>query len=212
MRSARTRSCPCPWDSLLPRYSSSSWVMGCFHAMAISIFALPFFSLASISSERSPSGNTVISSSPMERDSARDRMPSAMRLSASAASDGDAAPSNSNSCLSPMTSSRCGDFDEGPARPPERHLHPIAPLALLDLEVEEEELGRRDDRLLVIGHNPELAGENALGELREVEGRGVPTGSPAESSGDASRHVGALTARRPARAHSGRARRGGFCL
>src|SRR5215831_9842142 len=142
--------------------------------MAISIFALPFFSLASISSDRSPSGNTVISSPPMDSESALDRMPSAMRLSVSAASDGDAAPSNSNSRPSPIGfPSRGGDPDQGPLRPSERDLHAMAALPLLDADVEKQELGSRHDRLTLAGHDAELAGENALGEFGEIKGSGV---------------------------------------
>src|SRR5207253_2776547 len=54
----------------------------------------------------------------MESDSECARIPSAMRFSASAASEGVAAPSNSNSRLSPITLSPCrSDPDQWTPRP-----------------------------------------------------------------------------------------------
>src|SRR5690242_18197449 len=110
--------------------------------MAISIFALPFFSLASISMDRSPSGKTSMRSSPSENDSDRARMPSAIRFSASAASAGDATPSYSNS-LRPIPVPPCSDSDQRPLGPTKLHCDVIRPLLLLDLDLEHQELGRR---------------------------------------------------------------------
>src|SRR5262249_24086033 len=132
-----------PHAGLLRTYSSSSsssWAR--FHAMAISILAFPFFSLASMSMERSPSGKTSIRSSPSDNDSDRARIPSAIRFSASAASAGDATPSYSNS-LRPIPVPPRGDPDQRPLGPAQLHRDVIRPLLLLDLDLEHQEFRRR---------------------------------------------------------------------
>src|SRR5258705_7956140 len=121
--------------------------------MAISIFAFPFFSLASISIARSPSGYTVISSSPIESESERARIPSAMRFSASAASAGVAAPSNSNSRLSPIAnSSRRSDPDQWTPRPSQLDADVVPSLLLLRLDLQHDELRGREPQLLFPRH------------------------------------------------------------
>src|SRR5262249_24691746 len=131
--------------------------------MAISILALPFFSLASISSDRSPSGNTVMASSPMESERDRARMPSAMRFNASAASDGVAAPSNSNSRLSPIVASFPGcDADERAPRPAQLHGHVIRPFLLFDFDVEDDELGCGKLDLMITMHDGDFARKYSL--------------------------------------------------
>src|SRR5262245_4494824 len=106
--------------------------------MAISIFALPFFSIASISIERSPAGKTVISSSPSESDSDRARRPSAMRFKASAASDGLALPSNSNTCLSPISAPPArAHANQWPPGPSQLDGDVVRPLLLLHFDLEQ---------------------------------------------------------------------------
>src|SRR5262249_58318399 len=102
-----------------------------FPAMALSTFPLPFFSLASISMARSPSGNTSMDSSPSDNDSDRARIPSAIRFRASAASAGDATPSYSNSRLRPISLPPRGDPDQRPLWPTQLHHDVIRPLLLL---------------------------------------------------------------------------------
>src|SRR5262245_44385286 len=119
----------------------------------------------------------VISSSPIESDSERARIPSAMRFSASAASDGVAAPSNSNSRLSAITvSSRSSDPDQRTPGPPKLDTDVIRPLPLLGLDLEHDELSRRELNVLFADHDRELTREDALGQLGEVKRRGVPPG------------------------------------
>src|SRR5262245_4615739 len=102
----------------------------------------------------------------MDSDSARERMPSAIRLSASAASDGDAAPSNSNSLRSPIGPPLRGrDAYQRPPRPSNRDLHALPALSPLHVDVEQHELGRRHDNLVLAAEDTELAREQAPGEL-----------------------------------------------
>src|SRR5262249_49224191 len=123
----------------------------------------------------------VISSSPIESDSERARIPSAMRFSASAASEGVAAPSNSNSRLSAITiSSHCSDPDQWAPGPPTLDADVIRPLPLLGLDLEYNELGRRKLDLLFSDHDRELTREDALGQLSEVERCCIPPGPSVE--------------------------------
>src|SRR5215471_15536475 len=101
-------------------------------------------------------------------------MPSAIRLSASAASAGDAAPSNSNSRRSPISAPLpLHRPDQRAARPPERDLHAMAPLPLPDFDVEHQELRGRQRELALPGPDSQFAGEQSLGELGEIERGGV---------------------------------------
>src|ERR671918_562847 len=153
--------------------------------MAISILALPFFSVASISIDRSPVGKTVISSSPIDNDSDRARIPSAMRSRASAASAGDAVPSNSKTCLSPIVASPAGAGpDERPPRPSQLHGHVIRALFLLDLDLEDDELRRGQSHRTLPRPDRHLTGEHTPGELGEIEGRGVPARTTPELGRD----------------------------
>src|SRR5262245_44329006 len=126
----------------------------------------------------------------MESDSERARIPSAMRFSASAASEGVAAPSNSNSRLSPITISprRC-DPDQWTPRPSHLDADMIRALALLRLDLENDELGRGQLDLLFPDRDRELTREHSLGELREVERRGVPAGASVELRRNRGAHV-----------------------
>src|SRR5262245_28501485 len=117
----------------------------------------------------------VISSSPIESDSERARIPSAIRFSASAASEGVAAPSNSNSRLSAITISPYrSDPDQWTPGPPKLDADVIRALPLLDLDLEHDELGRGELDLLFPDHDRELTREDALGQLGEVKRRGIP--------------------------------------
>src|SRR4029077_19591545 len=104
-----------------------------------------------------------------------------MRFSASAASEGVAAPSNSNSRLSAITiSSHRSDPDQWTPGPPELDADVIRALALLYLDLEHDELGRGELDLLFADHDRELTREDALGQLREVKRRSVPPGPSVE--------------------------------
>src|SRR5215813_7857284 len=106
----------------------------------------------------------------MESDNERARIPSAMRFSASADSEGVAAPSNSNSRLSPITtSSRRSDPDQWTPRPSKLDADMIRALPLFGLDLEDDELGRRQSDLLVSNRDRQLARQHALGQLRQVE-------------------------------------------
>src|SRR5262245_49868720 len=123
----------------------------------------------------------VISSSPIESDSERARIPSAMRFSASAASEGVAAPSNSNSRLSAITiSSHRSDPDQWTPRPPKLYADVIRPLPLLGLDLEHDELSCRELDVLLSNHDRELTREDALGQLSEVKRCGIPPGPSVE--------------------------------
>src|SRR5215467_3945830 len=123
----------------------------------------------------------VISSSPIESDSERARIPSAMRFSASAASEGVAAPSNSNSRLSAITiSSRRSDPDQWTPGPPELDADVIRSLPLLGLDLEHDELGCRELDVLLSDHDRELTREDALGQLSEIKRCGIPPGPSVE--------------------------------
>src|SRR5262249_572004 len=99
-------------------------------------------------------------------DSDRARIPSAMRFSASAASAGVAAPSNSNSRLSPITnSSRRSDPDQWTPRPSHLDAHVIPPLLLLRLDLQHDELRRREPDLLFSRYQRDFTGQQSLREL-----------------------------------------------
>src|SRR5215469_430028 len=99
-----------------------------------------------------------------------------MRFSASAASEGVAAPSNSNSRLSPITtSSRRSDPDQWTPRPSKLDADVIRALSLLGLDLQDHELGRRQPDLLISDGDRELASEDAFGQLGEIERRRVST-------------------------------------
>src|SRR5438445_12648917 len=117
----------------------------------------------------------------MESDSERARIPSAMRFSASAASEGVAAPSNSNSRLSPITLSPCrSDPDQWTPRPSKLDADVVRALPLLGLDLENHELGRREPDLLVSHRDRELTRQYAFGELRQIERCRVPAGTTVE--------------------------------
>src|SRR2546427_3781776 len=117
----------------------------------------------------------------MESDSERARIPSAMRFSASAASEGVAAPSNSNSRLSPITLSPCrSDPDQWTPRPSKLDADVVRALPPLGLDLENHELGRREPDLLVSHRDRELTREYAFGELRQIERCRVPAGTTVE--------------------------------
>src|SRR5215470_6003462 len=180
--------------------------------MAISIFALPFFSLASISIARSPSGYTVISSSPIESDNERARIPSAMRFSASAASEGVAAPSNSNSRLSPITiPSGRSDSNQWTPRPSKLDADVIRALPLLGLDLEDDELGRRQLDLLIPHGARQLARQHALGQLRQVERSGVAACPGVKLRGNRCAHLLPLYRPRQGCGLGRRHRRDGLC-
>src|SRR5436309_969487 len=117
----------------------------------------------------------------MESDNERARIPSAMRFSASAASEGVAAPSNSNSRLSPITLSPCrSDPDQWTPRPSKLDADVVRALPLLGLDLENHELGRREPDLLVSHRDRELTRQYAFGELRQIERCRVPAGTTVE--------------------------------
>src|SRR5438445_8926232 len=100
-----------------------------------------------------------------------------MRFSASAASDGVAAPSNSNSRLSAIAISSCrSDTDQWTPGPPKLDADVVRALPLLGLDLEHHELGRRELDVLFPDHDRQLPREHALGQLSEVERRGIPPG------------------------------------
>src|SRR5262245_36301432 len=146
-------------------------MFGCFQATAISILALPCFSLASISRARSPSGKTAMFSSPMDSESEPERIPSAMRFRTSAASPGVAAPSNSNELrlLMGLLSSRCWewrcsggrDLDQRPARPAQLDGDRIGALLLLHLDLEQQELRRGQSGRMLAPVHGQLARQHA---------------------------------------------------
>src|SRR5215813_11898240 len=106
----------------------------------------------------------------MERDSERARIPSAMRFNASAASEGVAAPSNSNSRLSPITiPSGRSDSNQWTPRPSKLDADVIRALPLLRLDLQDDELGRRQPDLLISNRDRQLARQHALGQLRQVK-------------------------------------------
>src|SRR5215207_4150763 len=84
---------------------------------------------------------------------------------------------------------RSRDPDERATRPANRDLHAVAPLALLHLDVQEHELGRRQDEVLVARGDADLAGQQALGQLREIESGRVTARPAAELLGDRRRHA-----------------------
>src|SRR5947209_12546698 len=109
----------------------------------------------------------------MESDSERARIPSAMRFSASAASEGVAAPSNSNSRLSPITLSPCrSDPDQWTPRPSKLDADVVRALPPLGLDLENHELGRREPDLLVSHRDRELTRQYAF--WRAASGRTLP--------------------------------------
>src|SRR5437899_6030399 len=117
----------------------------------------------------------------MESDSELAPLPSAMRFSASAASEGVAAPSNSNSRLSPITLSPCrSDPDQWTPRPSKLDADVVRALPLLGLDLENHELGRREPDLLVSHRDRELTRQYAFGELRQIERCRVPAGTTVE--------------------------------
>src|SRR5215470_18382649 len=100
----------------------------------------------------------VISSAPIESDSERARIPSAMRFNASAASEGVAAPSNSNSRLSAITiPSGRRDPDQWTPRPSKLDADVVRTLPLLGLDLEHHELRRRETDVLLSDRDRELA-------------------------------------------------------
>src|SRR5207253_3617106 len=102
----------------------------------------------------------------MESDSECARIPSAMRFSASAASDGVAAPSNSNSRLSPITISPCrSDPDQWTPRPSKLDADVIRALPLFGLDLENDELGRCQPDLLITDGDRQLTRQNSFGQL-----------------------------------------------
>src|SRR5215813_7648066 len=104
----------------------------------------------------------VISSSPIDSDNERARIPSAMRFSASAASEGVAAPSNSNSRLSPITiPSGRSDSNQRTPRPSKLDADVVRTLPLLGLDLQDDELGSRELDLLIADGDRELAGQHA---------------------------------------------------
>src|SRR5712691_11315559 len=104
----------------------------------------------------------------MERDSERARIPSAIRFSASAASEGVAAPSNSNSRLSPITISPSrSDPDQWTPRPSKLDADVVRALPLLGLDLEKDELGRRELDLLISHGDRNLSRQHPSGELRQ---------------------------------------------
>src|SRR5262245_7953998 len=106
-----------------------------------------------------------------------------MRFSASAASAGVAMPSNSNSLRSAIsTPSR--DPDQWTPRPAELDRHVIGALLLLDLDLQQQELRRDQLALLLARDDTQFTGEHALGKLRQVECRGIPTSATAELRGN----------------------------
>src|SRR5215831_8746561 len=110
----------------------------------------------------------------MESDNERARIPSAMRFSASAASEGVAAPSNSNSRLSPITiPSGRSDSNQRTPRPSKLDADMVRTLPLLGLDLEDDELGRRQLDLLIANRDRQLTRQHALGQLRQVERSGV---------------------------------------
>src|SRR5262245_31499636 len=112
-------------------------------------------------------------------------MPSAIRIRASAASDGEAIPSNSNCRLSPMSPILpLGHPDQRAAGPAQLHSDVVGALALLDLDLEDDELRGGDEPLLVSGDHAQLSRKDPLGELREVERGRVSAGGTAQSGRD----------------------------
>src|SRR5215510_4116172 len=98
-----------------------------------------------------------------------------MRFSASAASEGVAAPSNSNSRLSAITiSSHRSDPDQWTPGPPKLDADVIRSLPLLGLDLEHDELGCRELDVLLSDHDRQLTREDTLGQLSEVKRRGIP--------------------------------------
>src|SRR5262245_60530817 len=92
-----------------------------------------------------------------------------MRFSASAASEGVAAPSNSNSRLSAITiSSHRSDPDQWTPRPPKLDADVIRPLPLLGLDLEHDELCCCELDVLLSDHDRELTRADALGQLSEA--------------------------------------------
>src|SRR5215475_11270902 len=123
----------------------------------------------------------VISSSPMESDSERARIPSAIRFSASAASEGVAAPSNSNSRLSAITiPPGLSDADQRTPRPSKLDADVVRALSLFGLDLENQELGCRELDVLLSDRDRELTRQNAFGELRQVERCRVPASATVE--------------------------------
>src|SRR2546428_12964696 len=104
----------------------------------------------------------------MDSDSERARIPSAMRFSASAASEGVAAPSNSNSRLSPITTS-CSDPNQWTPRPSKLDADMVRALPLLGIDLEKDEIGHREQDLLLSHDERELACENTTGRLSRLD-------------------------------------------
>src|SRR6267143_2730145 len=126
----------------------------------------------------------------MESDSERARIPSAIRFSASAASEGVAAPSNSNSRLSPITiPSGRSDSDQWTPRPSKLDADVIRALPLFGLDLENDELGRRQLDLLLTHGDRQFAREHPFGELRQIKRRRVPAGATVELCRNRGAHV-----------------------
>src|SRR5215831_5210171 len=144
----------------------------------------------------------------MERDSERARIPSAMRFNASAASEGVAAPSNSNSRLSPITiPSGRSDSNQWTPRPSKLDADVIRALPLLRLDLQDHELGGRELDLLIADGDRELSGQDAFGQLGQVERGRVPAGARVELRRNRGNHVlplGGLRERRGVRRRCGR--------
>src|SRR5262245_1786358 len=104
-----------------------------------------------------------------------------MRFSASAASEGVAAPSNSNSRLSPITiPSGRSDTDQRSPRPSKLDADVVRALSLFGLDLQNHELGSRELDALLSDRDRELARQNTFGELRQVERCRVPAGATVE--------------------------------
>src|SRR5436309_14186042 len=98
-----------------------------------------------------------------------------MRFSASAASEGVAAPSNSNSRLSPITiPSGRRDPAQWTSRPSKLHADVVRTLPLLGLDLETHALGRRELNVLISDRDRELAPQAAFGQLRALPRARVP--------------------------------------
>src|SRR5262245_50233185 len=147
----------------------------------------------------------------MESDSERARIPSAIRFSASAASEGVAAPSNSNSRLSPITtSSRRSDPDQWTPRPSKLDADVVRALSLLGLDLENDELGRRQLYLVIPNGDRQLARQHAFGQLRQVERGGVAARPSVKLRGNRCAHLLPLYGPRQRRRIGRRHRRDGL--